>query len=150
MIINLRLENNGEIEKQINDIIQGSIRGIVREELKSLVMTEVSKVSQNQVKQAIDQIPDTIRSLVKEHVATLLPPHNGDVQKYLKKELNDLLNFAFPKEYLELMMTGLLESTITQVAQARLDAIGSAETESVLRDYKNTIRENLKAFVNRV
>lgn len=150
MIINLRLENNGEIEKQINDIIQGSIRGIVREELKSLVMTEVSKVSQNQVKQAIDQIPDTIRSLVKEHVATLLPPHNGDAKKYLKKELNDLLNFAFPKEYLELMMTGLLESTITQVAQARLDAIGSAETESVLRDYKNTIRENLKAFVNRV
>lgn len=150
MIINLRLENNGEIEKQINDIIQGSIRGIVREELKSLVMAEVSKVSQNQVKQAIDQIPNTIRELTKEHVASLLPPHNGDAQRYLKKELNDLLNFAFPKEYLELMVSGLIEATITQVAQARLDAIGSAETESVLRDYKNTIRENLKAFVNRV
>jgi len=150
MIINLRLENNGEIEKQINEIIQGSIRGIVREELKSLVMAEVSKVSQNQVEQAIDQIPNTIRSLVKEHVASLLPPHNGDAQKYLKKELNDLLNFAFPKEYLELMMAGLLEATITQVVQARLDASGSAETESVLREYKNTIRENLKAFVNRV
>ena len=48
------------------------------------------------------------------------------------------------------MVSGLIEATITQVAQARLDAIGSAEAESVLRDYKNTIRENLKAFVNRV
>ena len=150
MIINLRLENNGEIEKQINDIIQSSIRGIVREELKNMVMEEVNKVSQNQIKRAVDQVPNTIRELTKEHVAKLLPPHNGDAQRYLKKELNDLLNFAFPKEYLELMMAGLIEATITQVAQARLDAIGSAETESVLRDYKNTIRENLKAFVNRV
>lgn len=52
--------------------------------------------------------------------------------------------------YLELMMSGLIETTLSQVVNARLDSIGKDETESVLLNYKNTIREKLKDFVNHV
>jgi len=149
MIINLKLENN-EIEKQINNVLSSSIRKIVREELKALVMEEINNVSQNQIKQAVDLIPKTLKTIVQGQVASLLS-NSGLVDQYgVRKELKVLFDFAFPKDYLELMMTGVIESTLNQVANARLDAIASAETESVLREYKNTIREKLKDFVNRV
>ena len=149
MIINLKLENN-EIEKQINNILSSSIRKIVREELKALVMEEINKVSQNQIKQAVDQIPNTLKTIVQRQVASLLGHSSLVSQQDVRKELKVLFDFAFPKDYLELMMTGVIEATLNQVANARLDAIASAETESVLRGYKNTIREKLKDFVNRV
>ena len=47
-------------------------------------------------------------------------------------------------------MSGLIETTLSQVVNARLDSIGKDETESVLLNYKNTIREKLKDFVNHV
>ena len=149
MIINLKLENN-EIEKQINNILSSSIRKIVREELKALVMEEINNVSQNQIKQAVDQIPNTLKTIVQRQVASLLGHSSLVSQQDVRKELKALFDFAFPKDYLELIMTGVIESTLNQVANARLDAIASAETESVLREYKNTIREKLKDFVNRV
>lgn len=145
--------DDAEMDNQIHNAISQAVKSIARDEMQAIVHEEVLKISSARISQTVDDIPKILRTEAQKAILKHLSPdgtlpENGGAA--VKALVQQIFNMAFPANYLELILTGRVEATLEEVARKRLTQIENQACKDVLEEYKNTIRDNLKAFVNRV
>lgn len=145
--------DDAEMDGLLKDALSQAVKSIARDEMQAIVHEEVLKISSNRISQTVDDIPKILRTEAQKAILKQLSPDgklppNGEIA--IKEHVQQVFNMAFPPSYIELILTGRVEATLEEVARKRIAQIENQACKDVLEEHKNTIRDNLKAFVNRV
>lgn len=146
--------DDAEMDGLLKDALSQAVKSITRDEMQAIVHEEVLKISSTRISQTVEDIPKILRTEAQKAILKQLSPEGNlltpNGESAIKGHVQQVFNMAFPPSYLELILTGRVEATLEEVARKRIAQIESQVCKDVLEEHKNTIRDNLKAFLNRI